>query len=479
MKGSFLLFDEGSVPKTDVKVYSAFVRKPASYNSAEALDVTKTMSNVKVGKEHGIFTLCVDDPAMGSLMGHVYFHERVKPLMDVGLQLNKLNKADDDYELPPLKEGEVMSGDDHPAQCAAAKEAEEWLAVRPLSRKEREARLREIEAEHAPPPPPPPPAPAARGGGGNGKKGKSKKGANKQQEQFEEAESSEDEDDEAADPGPLTYAEVMYMKKRDLINALLFHKVKDVSGNRDELGQRLCKKLKLSKDSKRSESQKKRFEKGRGSGDDGQPASRKRSGDVDDDDDDEEIKVAKARVAKAAKRLEVLQKLNKQASDLEAEVAAACNGQNSTGQNSTGGAGGQQNSTGAAGTSPGKKITAGTAPFAELSRNAPVYNYHRGAFEGSTVNIIASDSHSQQLQAMMGCTRQINHGQQHQPQQLSYSTPSSSSGSSIGSAPSGMVNPGGHVQLQQNPWPQQNQWPQQTTQWPQQPPPPPGPLMYR
>ena len=131
VKGSFLLFDEGSVPKTDVKVYSAFVRKPASYNSAEALDVTKTMMNVKVGKEHGIFTLCVDDPAMGSLMGHVYFHERSRPLMDVSLQLNKLNRADVDYELPPLKEGQVMSGGDHPAQCAAAKEAEEWLAVRP------------------------------------------------------------------------------------------------------------------------------------------------------------------------------------------------------------------------------------------------------------------------------------------------------------------------------------------------------------
>ena len=58
--------------------------------------------------------------------------------MDVSLQLNKLNKADVDYELPPLKEGQVMSGGDHPAQCAAAKEAEEWLAVRPLSRKERE-----------------------------------------------------------------------------------------------------------------------------------------------------------------------------------------------------------------------------------------------------------------------------------------------------------------------------------------------------
>ena len=110
VKGSFLLFDEGSVPKTDVKVYSAFVRKPASYNSAEALDVTKTMMNVKVGKEHGIFTLCVDDPAMGSLMGHVYFHERSRPLMDVSLQLNKLNRADVDYELPPLKEGQVMCG---------------------------------------------------------------------------------------------------------------------------------------------------------------------------------------------------------------------------------------------------------------------------------------------------------------------------------------------------------------------------------
>ena len=111
--------------------------------------------NVKVGKEHGIFTLCVDDPAMGSLMGHVYFHERPRPLLDVSLQLNKLNKADADYELPPLKEGQVMSGGDHPAQCAAAKEAEEWLAVRPLSRKEREARLRQQQAEHAPPPPQP------------------------------------------------------------------------------------------------------------------------------------------------------------------------------------------------------------------------------------------------------------------------------------------------------------------------------------
>ena len=37
VKGSFLLFDEGAVPKTDVFVYSAFVRKPAAYNSAEAL----------------------------------------------------------------------------------------------------------------------------------------------------------------------------------------------------------------------------------------------------------------------------------------------------------------------------------------------------------------------------------------------------------------------------------------------------------
>ena len=109
VKGSFLLFDEGAVPKTDVFVYSAFVRKPSAYNSQLSLDVTKTMSNVKVGKEHGIFTLCVDDPSMGSLIGHVYFHERSKALLDVGLQLNKLNKADDDYELPPLKEGEVRN----------------------------------------------------------------------------------------------------------------------------------------------------------------------------------------------------------------------------------------------------------------------------------------------------------------------------------------------------------------------------------
>ena len=107
--------------------------------------------------------------------------------MDVSLQLSKLNKADDDYELPPLKDGQVMSGGDHPAQCAAAKEAGAWLAVRPLSRKEREARLRQQQAEHAPPPPQPAaPPPAAGGGGGNGKKGKNK-----------EAESSEDEDDEA------------------------------------------------------------------------------------------------------------------------------------------------------------------------------------------------------------------------------------------------------------------------------------------
>jgi hypothetical protein len=146
-----------------------------------------------------------------------------------------------------------MSGGDHPAQCAAAKEAEEWLAVRPLSRKEREARLRQQQAEHAPPPPPEPaaPPPAAGGGGGNEKKGKNRKA------EKEEAESSEDEDDEPVDPGKLTWREVMYLKKHELINALLFHKVKDVSGGRDELAQRLCKKLKLSKDSRKSESQKK------------------------------------------------------------------------------------------------------------------------------------------------------------------------------------------------------------------------------
>ena len=42
VKGPFLLFDEGEV-SGGVKVYSAFVRKPASYNSAEALDVTLSL----------------------------------------------------------------------------------------------------------------------------------------------------------------------------------------------------------------------------------------------------------------------------------------------------------------------------------------------------------------------------------------------------------------------------------------------------
>ena len=498
VKGSFLLFDEGSVPKTDVKVYSAFVRKPASYNSAEALDVAKTMMNVKVGKEHGIFTLCVNDPAMGSLMGHVYFHERPRPFMDVSLQLNKLNKADGDYELPPLKEGQVMSGDDHPAQCAAAKEAEEWLAVRPLSRKEREARLRQQQAEHAPPPPPEPeapppppppqpaaPPPAAGGGGGKGKKGKNRK------QQKEEAESSEDEDDEPVDPGPLTYSEVMYLKKCELINALLFHKVRDVSGGRDVLGQRLCKKLKLSKDSSKSESQKKRFARGAGAAASGGPASKKREGvpidavDDDDDGDDEEINAAKLRIAKAARRLEVLERLNKQASDLEAAVAAG-------GQNSTGAAKGHVEPGGKTmtGASPGNKITAGGSPFRELARNAPVYNYHRGAFEGSTVNIISSEAHAQQLQAMMGCRGNSNqlpappgHHQHEQQQRLTYNTPSagSLSASSGGSVASGMMNPAGHVPVQQHTQHAQMQQQQfvQQNQWPQQPGPPPGPFYYR
>ena len=86
----------------------------------------------------------------------------------------------------------------------------------------------------------------------------------------------------------------------------------------------------------------------------------------------EEINAAKLRIAKAAKRLEVLEKLNKQASDLEAAVAAG-------GQNSTGAAKGHVGPDGKmmTGESPGKKITSGGSPFRELARNAPVYNYHQ------------------------------------------------------------------------------------------------------
>ena len=64
VKGSFLLFDEGSVPKTEVKVYSAWVRKPASYNSAEPLDVTEAMMNVKVGKEHMVYSPSIVEPIL-------------------------------------------------------------------------------------------------------------------------------------------------------------------------------------------------------------------------------------------------------------------------------------------------------------------------------------------------------------------------------------------------------------------------------
>ena len=70
---------------------------------------------------------------------------------------------------------------------------------------------------------------------------------------------------------------------------------------------RNCARAKISK---RSESQKRRFAKGaETSGEPAKDANRKREGgaiDVDDDDDDEEIKAAKLRIAKAAKRLEVL-----------------------------------------------------------------------------------------------------------------------------------------------------------------------------
>ena len=96
-------------------------------------------------------------------------------------------------------------------------------------------------------------------------------------------------------------------------------------------------------------------------------------------------------------------------------------------------------------------ISGGGSPFRELARRAPVYNYHRGALEGSTVNIIASDSHAQQLQSTLGNAGQsdqlpVPHGH-HRQQRLTYSTPSSGSlsASSGGSVASKKMNQAGRM----------------------------------
>jgi hypothetical protein len=101
VKGNFLLFDKGVIPQSQVTDYSAFVRTPAEYNNIHELEkIVKPMMNVKVGKEHGVFCAVVDDPGKGVLIGLVYFHERVRPLLATDVAITKISWADVDYELP-------------------------------------------------------------------------------------------------------------------------------------------------------------------------------------------------------------------------------------------------------------------------------------------------------------------------------------------------------------------------------------------
>ena len=117
VKGRFLLFDKGVIPQSQVSFYSLFVRTPAEYNHIHELDkVVKPMMNVKVGKEHGVFCAVADDPGKAVLIGLVFFHERVKPLLATDVAITKISWADDDYELPELESVDGM----HPALLRAA-----------------------------------------------------------------------------------------------------------------------------------------------------------------------------------------------------------------------------------------------------------------------------------------------------------------------------------------------------------------------
>ena len=486
VKGNFLLFDKGVIPQSQVTVYSAFVRTPAEYNNIHELEkIVKPMMNVKVGKEHGVFCAVADDPGKGVLIGLVYFHERVRPLLATDVAITKISWADVDYELP---DRELVEGL-HPALLGAANAMDEWVEEVPLTRKEKEVRAQAraqaatTSADEA--------AKAAAEAAGAASIEASKNAKAKAAEERAAAAKAAAElaaRNAPTNPGPLASWDVVEkLKKMALVNELKFHKVKfGEHENRPQLVIMLCAKLNIKKEAARVESKKssRKRESLRGSSS-GKQADGGKIGDDDDElADDPEIALEKARIEKATKRLKVLAELRKQADELERSAAAA-------GPAPSGAAAGPAPSgastavvAGATGVSPGKAIANGDQPYRDLARGA-THIYERGAFDGATVNISGASS---DLSAMMGGGSAF----MRQSSRPDYATPSpmltassSSSGSMgpyvghthdahIAAAAASMRRQqqerAHHGQQQQ----QQHQWPQQT-HWPQQPPPPPPP----
>jgi hypothetical protein len=492
VKGNFLLFDKGVIPQSQVTVYSAFVRTPAEYNNIHELEkIVKPMMNVKVGKEHGVFCAVADDPGKGVLIGLVYFHERVRPLLATDVAITKISWADVDYELP---DRELVEGL-HPALLGAANAMDEWVEEVPLTRKEKEVRAQARaqaattsadEAAKAA-------AEAADAASIEASKNAKAKAA-EERAAATKAAAELAERNAPTDPGPLaSWDAVEKLKKMALVNALKFHNAKfGEHEKRPQLVIKLCAKLKIKKEAARVES--KRSSRKRDGGGGGSSGDKQKADDDDDElDDDPEIALEKARIEKATKKLKVLGELRKQADELERSVAAA-------GPAPSGAAAGPAPSgastaivAGATGVSPGKAIANGDMPYRDLARGA-THIYERGAFDGATVNISGASS---DLSAMMGGGSAF----MRQSSRPDYATPSpmltassSSSGSmgpyvghthdahiaaaaaSIRRQQQERAHHGQQQQQQQHQWPQQTHWPQQPP--PPPPPPPPGPCGF-
>ena len=242
--GSFVLFDAGQIPETSWTLWTAFAIKPASYVAPISLHVHVAFRcSVKVGKEHGIFcgvARSSDRPVVNAL---VHFHERSKPRLDDGLLVSQMHVADNDYGLP---ESAVVP---HPAVTGAVDATDGWMANLGKGRARKPVAVEAVAVvdetgggEKAS---------ASGGDGGNHPNdddgSRTKKSARKPKPTNDPpppAAPNSAKPPKPTDPGKLSWSKIWNMTPRSrLENAMRWHKIRDVTGTKSEMAQRLCDKL--------------------------------------------------------------------------------------------------------------------------------------------------------------------------------------------------------------------------------------------
>ena len=207
--------------------------------------------NVKVGKEHGVFCAVADDPGKGVLIGLVYFHERVRPLLATDVAITKISWADGDYELP---DRELVEGL-HPALLGAENAMVEWVEEVPLTRKEKEVRA-QARAQAVTTSADATAKAAAEAADAASETAKAK--AAEERAAAAKAAAELALRNAPTDPGPLiSWDAAEKLKKMALVNALKFHNAKFGEHEKHpQLVIKLCAKLKIKKEAARVDSKK-------------------------------------------------------------------------------------------------------------------------------------------------------------------------------------------------------------------------------